>query len=60
MENYCSIVKNKLNMLIHSMEKNVSEFVVNPKRDLFVKVSCLFQKQCASFSEWEVRRSAKN
>ena len=60
MENYCSIVKNKLNMLIHSMEKNVSEFVVNPKRDFVRKSELSFSKQCASFSEWEVRRSAKN
>lgn len=44
MENYCSIVKNKLNMLIHSMEKNVSEFVVNPKRDFVRKSELSFSK----------------
>ena len=44
MENYCSIVKNKLNMLIRSMEKNVSEFVVNPKRDFVRKSELSFSK----------------
>ncbi len=29
MQNYCNIVKNKLNMLIRKMKKNVSDFVVN-------------------------------
>ena len=44
MGNYCSIVKNKLNMLIRSMEKNVSEFVVNPKRDFVRKSELSFSK----------------
>lgn len=44
MENYCSNVKNKLNTLIHSMEKNVSEFVVNPKRDFVRKSELSFSK----------------
>ena len=44
MGNYCSIVKNKLNRLIRSMEKNVSEFVVNPKRDFVRKSELSFSK----------------
>ena len=44
MQKYCNIVKNKLNMLIHSMEKNVSDFVVNPKRDFVRKSELSFSK----------------
>ena len=44
MQNYCNIVKNKLNMLIRSMEKNVSNFVVDPKRDFIRKSELSFSK----------------
>ena len=44
MEKYCNIVKNKINSLIRSMEKNVSEFVVNPKRDFVRKSELSFSK----------------
>ena len=44
MQNYCNIVKNKLNMLIRSMEKNVSDFVVDPKRDFVRKSELSFSK----------------
>ena len=44
MQNYCNIVKNKLNMLIHNMEKNVSDFVVDPKRDFIRKSELSFSK----------------
>ena len=44
MQNYCNIVKNKLNMLIRSMEKNVSNFVVDPKRDFVRKSELSFSK----------------
>jgi len=43
-QNYCNIVKNKLNMLIRSMEKNVSNFVVDPKRDFVRKSELSFSK----------------
>ncbi len=38
MQKYCSIVKTRLNMLFRNMEKNASDFVVDPKRD-FVRKS---------------------
>ena len=44
MQNYCNIVKNKLNSLIRSMEKNVSDFVVDPKRDFVRKSELSFSK----------------
>ena len=44
MRKYCNIVKNKLNMLIRSMEKNVSDFVVDPKRDFVRKSELSFSK----------------
>ena len=44
MQNYCNIVKNKLNMHIRSMEKNVSNFVVDPKRDFVRKSELSFSK----------------
>ncbi len=44
MQNYCNIVKNKLNMLIRNMEKNVSDFVVDPKRDFIRKSELSFSK----------------
>ena len=44
MQKYCNIVKNKLNMLIRSMEKNTSDFVVNPKRDFVRKSELSFSK----------------
>lgn len=44
MQKYCNIVKNKLHSLIHSMEKNVSNFVVNPKRDFVRKSELSFSK----------------
>ena len=48
MQNYCNIVKNKLNMLIRNMEKNNSDFVVDPKRD-FVRKSELSFSQTMKF-----------
>lgn len=44
MQNYCNIVKNKLHMLICNMEKNVSDFVVDPKRDFIRKSELSFSK----------------
>ena len=44
MQNYCSIVKNKLNSLIYGMEKNVSAFVVEPRRDFTRKSELSFSK----------------
>ena len=44
MQNYCNIVKNKLNMLIRNMEKNNSDFVVDPKRDFVRKSELSFSK----------------
>ena len=44
MQNYCNIVKNKLNMLIRKMEKNVSDFVVDPKKDFIRKSELSFSK----------------
>lgn len=44
MQKYCNIVKNKLNMLIYSMEKKSSDFVVNPKRDSIRKSELSFSK----------------
>lgn len=44
MQNYCNIVKNKLNSLIRSMEKNVSDFIVDPKRDFIRKSELSFSK----------------
>ena len=48
MHNYCNIVKNKLNTLICNMEKNNSDFIVNPKRD-FVRKSELSFSQIMKF-----------
>lgn len=36
--------KNKLNMLISKMEKNVSDFVVNPKKDFIRRSELSFSK----------------
>ncbi|WP_455529678.1 transposase [Ruminococcus sp.] len=44
MQNYCNIVKNKLNMLIRNMEKNNSDFVVDLKRDFVRKSELSFSK----------------
>lgn len=44
MQNYCNIVKNKLNMLISGMEKDVSSYVVDPKRDFVRKSELSFSK----------------
>lgn len=44
MQKYCNIVKNKLNMLIRSMEKNASVFVADPKRDFIRKSELSFSK----------------
>ena len=44
MQNYCNIVKNKLNTLICNMEKNISDFVVDPKRDFVRKSELSFSK----------------
>ena len=44
MQNYCNIVKNKLNSLIRSMEKNVSDYVVDPKKDFVRKSELSFSK----------------
>ena len=35
MQNYCNIVKDKLNSIILGMEKNVSTFVVDSKKNLY-------------------------
>ena len=44
MQKYCNIVKKQLNMLIRNMEKNVSAFVVDPKRDFIRKSELSFSK----------------
>ena len=44
MQKYCNIVKNKLNTLIQNMEKNVSAFVADPKRDFVRKSELSFSK----------------
>ncbi len=44
MQNYCNIVKNKLNVLIRNMENNVSGFVVEPTRDFVRKSELSFSK----------------
>ena len=44
MQKYCSIVKNKINMLIRNMEKNVSDFVADPKRVFVRKSELSFSK----------------
>lgn len=44
MQNYCNIVKNKLNTLTCSMEKNVSAFVADPKQDFVRKSELSFSK----------------
>ncbi|MBP7188232.1 MAG: IS4 family transposase [Ruminococcus sp.] len=44
MRKYCNTVKNKLNMLIQNMEKNVSAFVADPKRDFVRKSELSFSK----------------
>ena len=44
MQNYCNIVKIELNALICNMEKNVSDFVVNPTRDFVRKSEPFFSK----------------
>ena len=44
MQNYCNIVKNKLNTLICSMEKNVSAFVADRKQDFVRKSELSFSK----------------
>ena len=43
-QKYCNIVKNKLNTLISDMEKNISDFVVDPKRDFVRKSELSFSK----------------
>lgn len=44
MQNYCNIIKNKLNMLISEMEKDFSSYVVDPKRDFVRKSELSFSK----------------
>ena len=44
MRKYCNTVKNKLNMLIRNMEKNNSDFVVDPKRDFVGKSELSFSQ----------------
>ena len=44
MQKYCNTVKNKLNMLIQNMEKNVSNFVIDPKRNFVRKSELSFSK----------------
>ena len=44
MQKCCNIIKNKLHSLIRSMEKNVSNFVVDPKRDFVRKSELSFSK----------------
>ena len=44
MQKYCNIVKNKLNTLISDMEKNISDFVVDAKRDFVRKSELSFSK----------------
>ena len=44
MQKYCKIVKNKLNSIIRKMEKNVSDFVVDPKKNFIRKSELTFSK----------------
>ena len=44
MQKYCNIVKNKLNAIIRDMEKNVSDFVVDSKKDFVRKSELSFSK----------------
>ena len=44
MQKYCNSVKNKINTLISNMEKNISDFVVDPKRDFVRKSELPFSK----------------
>lgn len=44
MQKYCKIVKNKLNSIIRKMEKNVSAFVADPKKDFIRKSELSFSK----------------
>lgn len=44
MQKYCEIVKNKLNELIDGMDKNVSDFVVDPKKDFIRKSELTLSK----------------
>ena len=44
MRKYCNIVKNKLNALISNIEYNISDFVVDPKRDFVRKSELSFSK----------------
>ncbi len=44
MQNYCNIVKNKLNSLISEMERNVSTFVVDSKKNFIRKSELSFSK----------------
>ena len=44
MRKYCNTVKNKLNMLIRNMEKNVSAYVADPNRDFVRKSELSFSK----------------
>lgn len=37
MQKYCKVVKNKLNSIIIKIEKNVSDFVADPKKDFIRK-----------------------
>ena len=48
MQNYCNIVKNKINSLIRCMEKIVSDFVVDPKRDFVRKSELSFSNDIIS------------
>lgn len=59
MENYCSNVK-KTKYAYLRMEKMYQNLWIIIKETSFVKVSCLFQIQCASFSEWAVKLSANS
>ena len=44
MRKYCNTVKNKLNILIQNMEKNVSAYVADPNRDFVRKSELSFSK----------------
>lgn len=44
MQKYCNIVKNKLNSIIVEMEKNISAFVTDPKKDFIRKSELSFSK----------------
>ena len=61
MQKYCNIVKSKLHSLIRSMEKNVSYFVVDPKRDFVRKSELSFSKtmKFRAFEKKSVKKSER-